>query len=153
MISAAVAGSSTQSVVRLGEAAAATRKRKSSADIHNGDDRAPKKVAKKQYRKIIGSADACTKEAHQGGVCVKHGAKVKRCSYEGCNNQVQRGGVCVRHGGKTLCRIEGCTNQVQCGGVCIRHGAKIKTYLCSSEGCPNQAVKGGVCVRHGAKVK
>jgi hypothetical protein len=31
-------------------------------------------------------------------VCVKHGAKIKRCSSEGCTNQVIKGGVCRRHG-------------------------------------------------------
>mmetsp|Transcript_19939 Transcript_19939/g.39956 ORF Transcript_19939/g.39956 Transcript_19939/m.39956 type:complete len:99 (+) Transcript_19939:278-574(+) len=33
-----------------------------------------------------------------GGVCVRHGAKLKRCSSEGCSNQVKKGGVCRRHG-------------------------------------------------------
>ena len=31
----------------------------------------------------------------KGGVCVTHGAKVKRCSFEGCTNIVVKGGVCV----------------------------------------------------------
>eukprot|EP00986_Skeletonema_menzelii_P016768 scaffold15845_cov97-Skeletonema_menzelii.AAC.1 len=34
----------------------------------------------------------------QGGVCIKHGAKIKRCSSEGCTNQAKRGGMCMRHG-------------------------------------------------------
>jgi len=59
-------------------------------------------------------------------MCIKHGAKVKRCSSEGCNNQAKK------------------------GGVCIKHGAKYIRKRCSSEGCKNIAVKGGVCRRHGA---
>ena len=31
------------------------------------------------------------------GLCVRHGAKVKRCNHEGCDNQVVRGGFCNRH--------------------------------------------------------
>ena len=34
----------------------------------------------------------------KGGVCIRHGAKVKRCSSEGCTNQAQNGGVCKRDG-------------------------------------------------------
>ena len=86
-----------------------------------------------------------------GGVCIKHGAKVKVyvCSYEGCTNRAIQGGVCMRHGAKVkLCSSEGCTNQVQRRGVCWRHGAKEKR--CSSEGCKNKAIRGGVCWRHGA---
>ena len=33
-------------------------------------------------------------------VCVRHGAKLKRCSREGCTNIALRGGVCWRHGAK-----------------------------------------------------
>ena len=53
---------------------------------------------------------------------MKHGAKVKRCSREGCTNQVVEGGVRIRHGAKVkvkLCSKEGCTNQAQRGGVCV----------------------------------
>jgi hypothetical protein len=59
-------------------------------------------------------------------VCIRHGAKVKykRCSREGCSNLAQKGGVCIKHGAKVkLCSSEGCTNKVQKGGVCRRHGA------------------------------
>ena len=69
----------------------------------------------------------CTIVAKNGGVCVKHGAKVKRCSEEGCPNQAVKEGICKRHGAKVrLCNKEGCKNQAQKGGVCIRHGAKVK---------------------------
>ena len=61
---------------------------------------------------------------------MKHGAEVKLCSNEGCTNIVQNGGVCIRHGAKLkrkLCSSDGCTtNIVQKGGVCYRHGAKVK---------------------------
>jgi len=57
------------------------------------------------------------------------------------------GGVCMRHGAKLkLCSSDGCTNQFYRGGVCMRHGAKLKLY--SSEGCSNQAKNGGVRKRH-----
>ena len=74
----------------------------------------------------------------------------KRCSAEGCTNNIQNGGVCFRHGAKKKpCSVDDCTNQVVNGGVCIRHGAKVK--LCSVDNCTNYAKKGGVCVQHGAK--
>jgi hypothetical protein len=86
----------------------------------------------------------------RGGLCGRHGAKVKRCSSEGCTNHAMKGGVCVRHGVKVKkrCNSEGCTNQAYIGGVCVRHGAKVKQ--CSGEGCTNAAKRGGVCYRHGA---
>ena len=38
----------------------------------------------------------------------------KTCNIEGCTNKVQKGGVCVRHGAEIKkCSSEGCTNQVQ----------------------------------------
>ena len=64
-------------------------------------------------------------------MCIKHGAKVKKCSSEGCTHRVQEGGVCIRHGAKVkikLCSIEGCTNQANRGGVCRRQGAKRTPY-------------------------
>jgi hypothetical protein len=33
-------------------------------------------------------------------VCIRHGAKVKRCSSEGCTNKAQQGGVCMKHVGQ-----------------------------------------------------
>jgi hypothetical protein len=64
------------------------------------------------------------------------------CSADGCTNQSQKGGVCMRHGAKVkvkLCSSEGCTNHVVNGGVCKKHGAKVK--LCSNEGCTNKLRK------------
>ena len=62
----------------------------------------------------------------KGGVCIRHGAMVKRCSVDGCMNGVIKGGVCRRHGAKVKvkqCSSDGCTNNVQRRGVCRRHGA------------------------------
>ena len=124
-----------------------------------GEDGAQvKKRQRKQHRKKKKNycrIEGCANWAVRGGVCVRHGAKVKLCSSEGCTNIVVKGGVCMRHGAKRKikrCRIEGCGNQVQNGGVCTRHGAKRKIKLCSSEGCTNHAKRGGVCIKHGAKV-
>jgi hypothetical protein len=124
------------------------RKRESSK---GDEDVVLKMVGQKKYRKTC-SADGCTNQAVNGGVCVKHGAKRKLCSIDGCTKQAKKGGVCRRHGAtwvKKLCSIDGCTNQAQKGGVCIKHGAKIKR--CRIDGCTNQAQNGGVCIKHGAK--
>ena len=76
----------------------------------------------------------------------------KQCSYEGCTNVAQAGGVCTRHGAKLKrCSRDRCTNQAQKLDLCTKHGAKRK--LCSYEGCSNVAQKGGVCEKHGAKRK
>mmetsp|Transcript_7549 Transcript_7549/g.11489 ORF Transcript_7549/g.11489 Transcript_7549/m.11489 type:complete len:103 (-) Transcript_7549:145-453(-) len=54
----------------------------------------------------------------------------KRCSAEGCINQAVKGGVCVRHGAKLkLCSTVGCTNNALRGGVCWRHGAYRNTQV------------------------
>jgi len=75
----------------------------------------------------------------------------KSCSSEGCTNIARTGGVCVKHGAKVkLCSSEGCTNIVVKRGVCIRHGATLTRKECSSEGCTNQVRNGGVCERHGS---
>jgi hypothetical protein len=74
--------------------------------------------------------EACTNIVVQGGVCIKHGAKVKTrgtCRHDGCTNYVQKGGVCMKHGAKRKkCRHDGCTNLAQKGGICFKHGAKRK---------------------------
>ena len=69
------------------------RKRKASTD----EELAAKKAAVNKYRQIC-SASGCTNVAVQGGVCFRHGAKVKLCSREGCTNYAKKGGVCIRHG-------------------------------------------------------
>jgi hypothetical protein len=83
------------------------------------------------------------------------GARKRRyCNQDGCGNKVVQGGVCVKHGARVkrrYCNQDGCDNQVQRGGVCVKHGARVKR--CSQEGCSNQVVQGGVCVKHGAITK
>ena len=112
-------------------------------------------LVKKKYRYEC-TADGCTNRSYTGGVCKRHGAKVKikLCSSEGCTNHALKGGVCMKHGAMVKrCSSKGCTKNAQRGGVCVRHGAKVEYKRCSSENCTNHVVKGGVCVRHGAKVK
>eukprot|EP00985_Skeletonema_marinoi_P004674 scaffold2027_cov148-Skeletonema_marinoi.AAC.3 len=80
------------------------------------DDRPSKKLAKKKHRYEC-SAEGCTNKVVRGGLCVRHGAKVKRCISEGCTNQVIKRGVCMRHGATLKikrCSNEGCTNQAPC---------------------------------------
>ena len=46
------------------------------------------------------SQDGCGNLVQQGGVCIKHGARVKRNSQDGCGNLPRQGGVCVKHGAR-----------------------------------------------------
>lgn len=115
---------------------------------------ATKRIARKKQTKKICAEDGCTKFVQSGGVCFKHGAKLKarRCKIEGCSHYVVNGGVCIKHGAKRKrCSIEGCSNNAQQGGVCIKHGSKKYRYDCSVEGCTHHSANGGVCKRHGAK--
>lgn len=41
--------------------------------------------------------EGCPNQAYSGGVCRRHGAKVKLCSFGGCSSQAKKGGVCVKH--------------------------------------------------------
>ena len=103
------------------------------------------------------SADSCESQAVKGGVCVKHGAKLKppkRCSIDGCEKYAINNGVCCKHGAKLKppkrCSIDGCENGAKKGGVCIKHGAKAKRIRkrCSIDGCESQARVDGTCIRH-----
>ena len=109
--------------------------------------------AKVEYKRC--SSDGCTNLAQKGGVCIKHGATVKRkkrCSHDGCTKQAKNGGLCMKHGAKVKrCSIEECKSYAQNGGLCMKHGAKVKQ--CSKDGCTKQARNGGLCRKHGAKVK
>eukprot|EP00577_Skeletonema_sp_RCC1716_P000659 CAMPEP_0113411716 /NCGR_PEP_ID=MMETSP0013_2-20120614/22426_1 /TAXON_ID=2843 ORGANISM="Skeletonema costatum, Strain 1716" /NCGR_SAMPLE_ID=MMETSP0013_2 /ASSEMBLY_ACC=CAM_ASM_000158 /LENGTH=547 /DNA_ID=CAMNT_0000298113 /DNA_START=88 /DNA_END=1728 /DNA_ORIENTATION=+ /assembly_acc=CAM_ASM_000158 len=123
------------------------KKKRKEVDLaaNNGSGRPTKRVRKQC------NVDGCGNWRVEGGVCIRHGAKVeyKLCSGEECTNQAKSDGVCIRHGAKKkLCSVDDCTKQAQKGGLCIRHGAKLKR--CSGEECTNQAQKGGVCVAHGA---
>ena len=55
--------------------------------------------ARKRKRRYC-NQEGCSKQVVQGGVCIKHGARVKPCSREGCGKQVVQGGVCVEHGAR-----------------------------------------------------
>ena len=46
------------------------------------------------------SATRGVQQQQRGGVCCRHGAKVKTCSHEGCTNNPLKGGVCFKHGAK-----------------------------------------------------
>ena len=72
-----------------------TQKRLRAEHEHATDE-----TARKNHHRKICSADGCTKCVQRGGVCFRHGAKVKRCSHEGCANQAQKRGLCIRHGAK-----------------------------------------------------
>eukprot|EP00984_Skeletonema_dohrnii_P016396 scaffold7272_cov124-Skeletonema_dohrnii-CCMP3373.AAC.10 len=108
--------------------------------------------SKVKHKKCSSDSEGCTNLAQNGGVCMRHGAKVKLCISEGCTKLARARGVCIRHGAKVKrCSFEGRANQARAREVCIRHGAKVKR--CSSEGCTNQARSGGMCITHGSKVK
>jgi hypothetical protein len=64
---------------------------------------------------------------------MKHGAKVPLCCKVGCTNQSRKGGVCIWHGAKKKrCSFEECsiTNQAQTGAVCLRYVVKGKLCYC-----------------------
>ena len=78
---------------------------------------------------------------------------LQTCKVIECTNKVVKGGVCIRHGARRkLCTYSKngvkCTSYAHKGGLCTTHGAKKKR--CSSVECTNQARKGGLCRHHGA---
>ena len=82
--------------------------------------------ASMRRKKRCNNHEGCTNQAVKGGVCITHGAKLKRYSHAGCKNKAQKGGVCITHGAEVkLCNFKGCNNQAKKGGVCITHGAKM----------------------------
>jgi hypothetical protein len=98
--------------------------------------------------------------AVQRGVCLSHGATVKkypkkRCVVEGCEH-FARGKMfkCVSHGGTPVkkCTVEGCNNNQKQGGRCKRHGAKCTIKRCNFSKCNKFAQRGGVCIRHGKEL-
>ena len=76
-----------------------TKKRQLSSkeadDDDDDDDPSPKKK-KKSYVKLR-SVEGCAKLVQSKGVCIGHGAKLKRCISEGCPNRAVKGGACKRH--------------------------------------------------------
>ena len=71
------------------------------------------------------------------GVCVRHGAQLKRCSRPNCEKKAHRGGTCVKHSDGSIlpvCKVDGCTLKGTAkGGVCRKHAAR-----CAAAGCRNQ---------------
>jgi len=75
-----------------------------------------------------------------------------KCNVDGCENQPKKNGVCVKHGAvMKRCNVNGCENQSVKNGVCRKHGAVVNQKRCSVDGCENGAVKNGVCVKHSAQ--
>ena len=119
-----------------------------------------KKSGRKYYR--ICSINGCSKRAQNScqidnpnwkGLCVQHGAILKKCRVSGCQNVVVNNQLCTKHGAKRRkCKFvdpstgDRCTNQSINSGVCVKHGAKVR--ICSVEECTNQAKLKGMCRRH-----
>ena len=107
-----------------------SRKRKRERGDTDMSKDTKEKIPRVKRRKYYCNVENCTNQAKVGGVCMRHGAKVKRkerkkCSAEDCQNIAVRGGVCWRHGAKwsmKMCSIEGCSNYAQQRGLCKRHG-------------------------------
>ncbi len=95
-------------------------------------------------------APNCNKLARQGGVCVRHGAMVKTCTFtSGCSNQAVKAGVCTKHGAvrnNRKCRLLDCSKEAKKGGICYMHGAQREK--CSIHECTNVVVRGGACNKH-----
>ena len=74
---------------------------------------APAMSSKEEYAPDM---EQSVQQKQEGGVCVRHGAEVKKCNHEGCNNIVIKGGVCQK----------------------ARLTAQMKTYkTCNQEVCAN----------------
>jgi len=66
-----------------------------------------------ETRRMLSSqgSKGCTNFVVNTGVCVRHGAKVKRCSSKGCTNHAKKGGVCVRHGITSFAAVKDVQNK------------------------------------------
>ena len=85
---------------------------------------------------------ACTNRAEACGVCVLHGATVKKCNHAGCNHQVVQNGLCVKHGAIVpfkRCKQKGCTNQVRGGGLCNDYTLRVKEKDATTMAIPTNA--------------
>ena len=138
---------STSHTAKLFREKAAARNNEKLSTNNDNDSNIRARRSKRKSPHEVGNAlipsepKECTKK--------KRKKYIYTCSNEGCANQVRAGGVCIRHGAKVkVCSTDGCNNNIKQGGVCLRHGAKVK--LCSHEGCTNYAKKKGVCWSHGA---
>ena len=64
----------------------------------------------------------CQKLAQARGVCITHGWKKKRCSFDGCKKQSQsKNGMCKTHGGAKLCSFGGCIHSIYIRKMCRFH--------------------------------
>jgi hypothetical protein len=68
-------------------------------------------------------------------------SKVRKCSNKGCTKQAKHLGVCIMHGAKMKkmkqCSHQGCTKQAQREGVCVvMHGMKVKGNV-TTRGVPS----------------
>jgi methylthioribose-1-phosphate isomerase len=88
----------------------ASKRKRDVSSAHEEEQAMKKVVRRKCTNRKICTADGCTNQSKQGGVCRRHGAKVKckQCSSDGCTNLAQKGGVCQKHGANKRCSIEGC---------------------------------------------
>ena len=78
------------------------------------------------------SVDECKNCSLSGGVCRKHGAKLKRCSVDGCENKSVKCGVCLKHGAEyKSCSVDGCENKSQKDGVCKKHAPQYTCEVCN----------------------
>jgi hypothetical protein len=118
------ADTSNDTKASMSSDAHSNKKRKSSSVGADYEELVLEKRARSAKKNKSCAVDGCEKFVVNRGVCVSHGAILKRCSSEGCKNQAQRGGVCRRHGAEIKqCSIEGCNNQAKKKGLCRRHGA------------------------------
>jgi len=73
----------------------AKKRERQEDDDEDGEMKKKIKSSSRKYRQCM--SDGCTNQAYNGGVCRRHGAKVKLCAYDGCERQAKKGGVCFRH--------------------------------------------------------
>ena len=94
----------------------------------NSGERLKKQMAAGGEKRKKREADAGAGKDEDGPPMKKTSNRNRPCKQEGCPNQAYKGGVCRRHGAKVkMCEFEGgCTNQAKKGGLCYRHGAKVK---------------------------
>lgn len=91
---------------------------------------------KKRSRRKCNVSD-CTNQAKNGGICIKHGAKLperknrKVCAKEECDNIAQKAGVCRAHAER--CKKEGCDNRAKKGDTCLKHVSSSKKRRHSEE--------------------
>ena len=86
-----------------------------------------------------------------GGLCKRHGAKVKRwvCKEPGCDKNAHAGGNCWRHTRvkweRRRCQHPGCNKLgLKNGCLCVRHSERGN---CTFPGCTNIERRFGVCLK------